>query len=134
MEIWWPDIEVVENDSLLGKSAQIIHSFVLHFDEVCNLPKHEAAVLAHSSRCDIQAFKLRQRPVWGVQPHPEIGIVEALRFLDKLVGSELLQRQYFLHAKQSAPKDSGWIVPLMREFQKTPPSGSDSARDGLLAE
>lgn len=133
-EIGWSGIEVVKSDSLVGQSDQIIHSFVLHFDEVCNLPKHEATVLARSSRSGIQAFKLRRRPVWGIQPHPEIGIVEGLRLLAKLLGRELCQRQYLLQTRQSGPKDSGWIVPLMRAFQKTRPSVSDSARGGLLAD
>ncbi len=124
-EVGWPDIEVIKSDPLLGESGQIINCFVLHFDEVCHLPEEKVTVLARSSECSILSFKLKHRPVWGIQPHPEIGIVEGLNLIKILVGSELLEKQYLSHAAQSSPKDSGWIVPLIREFQKIRPD-SDS--------
>jgi len=120
-EFGWLEIEVLKNDPLLGQSGQIIHSFVCHFDEVYDLPKDEATVLARSPRCSIHAFKLRDGSVWGIQPHPEMGIVGGLAFLERIGGSEVPDREYFLQTTQALPKDSGWIVPLMREFQKTRP-------------
>jgi len=126
-EFGWPDITVVQSDPFLGQKKEVIHSFVLHYDEVSNLPNHEATVLARSSECPIQAFKLRQKPVWGVQPHPEIGIVEGLRLLEKTGGNRSSGRRGFLEMNQAPVRDSGWIIPLMRAFQETSPSGETAA-------
>ena len=119
-EIGWY-IEIIKSDPLLGESGQIIHALLLHYDEVCNLPEDKATVLARSSECDILAFKVRHRPVWGIQPHFEIGIVEALKLIEILAGDELPEPKYFLKTSQSIPRDSGWGVPLIREFQKIKP-------------
>jgi len=120
IEIGW-DIEVCQSDPLLGESGQIINGLILHYDEVCNLPDGEADVLARSSECDALAFKVRQKPVWGVQPHLEMGIVEGLKLIEILAGDQLPEPKYFIKTCPSFPKDSGWIVPLMREFQKIRP-------------
>jgi GMP synthase (glutamine-hydrolysing) len=124
-EIGWPEIEVLQTDSWFGKSGQVLHSFVLHFDEVCYVPRDETMVLARSRECPVQGFKLKHRPVYGIQAHPEIGIVEALRLVDAIAQGALPQKQYFLHAPEPAPRDSGWIIPLMVAFQRTRP-GSES--------
>lgn len=43
-----------------------------HYDEVVSLPG-SCDVIASTDRCAIQAFQMRDAPVWGVQFHPEIG-------------------------------------------------------------
>ena len=119
-EIGW-DITVIETDPLLGEAGRTLNALILHFDEVCNLPDDRAAVLARSSECDTLAFKVRGKPVWGIQPHPEIGIVESLKLIEILAGDQLPEPKYFLKASPSLPRDSGWVVALMREFQKVQP-------------
>jgi GMP synthase (glutamine-hydrolysing) len=49
---------------------------VCHYDEVFDLPE-EFTVLASSADCAVHAFQYRDRPVWGVQFHPEYGPEEA---------------------------------------------------------
>ena len=120
-EIGWPDIHILASDSLLGEAGCAINGFVFHFDEVCKVPEKNATVIARSSECDILAFKLKDRPVWGIQPHFEMGIVEGLQLIDRVPGDEIPDKQIFLNSTENQPRDSGWIIPLMKTFQGTQP-------------
>lgn len=122
IEIGW-EMEVLQSDPLLGEPGQIINTLILHYDEVCNLPEDKADVLARSSECDVLAFKVRHKPVWGIQPHPEIGIVESMKLIEDYGSDHLPDPKYYITTSRTLPKDSGWIVPLMREFQKIQPIG-----------
>ncbi len=125
-EIGWPAIEIVADDLLLGQSGRTIRGFLFHFDEVCDLPPEQATVLARSATCKIQAFKIKDKPVWGLQPHLEMGIVEALKFLDQVQGEQIPERKFFFSARENFPQDSGWIIPLMKAFQQFRPQQSES--------
>jgi GMP synthase-like glutamine amidotransferase len=120
-EIGWPDIEVMADDALLGKAGRIINGFVFHFDEVCQLPEDRATVIARSSACGILGFKLKGKPVWGIQPHFEMGIVEGMNYLDKVSGEHVPCRQSLFQSQAVLPKDAGWIAPLMKAFHDTSP-------------
>ena len=120
-EIGWPDIQIVSSDALFGESGRTIHSFIFHYDEVCALPEEKAKVVARSKACEILAFKLRGRPVWGVQPHFEMGIVQGLRYINNVKGDQVPDRQIFFSSSQYWPKDSDWVIPLMKAFHETQP-------------
>jgi GMP synthase-like glutamine amidotransferase len=120
-EIGWPDIQIVSSDPLFGESGRTIHSFIFHYDEVCTLPQEKATIIARSKECDILAFKVKDRPVWGTQPHFEMGIVQSLRYIDNVKGDQVPDRQIFFSAAQHMPKDSGWVIPLMKAFHETHP-------------
>ena len=120
-EIGWPDIQIVSSDSLFGESGRTIHTFIFHYDEVCMVPEEKAAIIARSKECDILAFKVKDRPVWGIQPHFEMGIVQSLRYIDNVKGNQVPDRQIFFSAAQYMPKDSGWVIPLMKTFHETQP-------------
>lgn len=67
-----------EEISLLKQSAIFdgyddtkIMAFQFHEDYLRNLPEN-CDVLASSTSCDIEAFAVRDRQMWGVQFHPEI--------------------------------------------------------------
>ncbi len=49
---------------------------VSHFDEVCDLPE-EYEILSSTGDCAVHAYQIKDKPVWGVQFHPEYGIREA---------------------------------------------------------
>ncbi|MGD2184732.1 MAG: type 1 glutamine amidotransferase [Desulfobacterales bacterium] len=118
-EIGWPDIQIVSSDALLGESGRTIHTFVFHYDEVCALPEENAKVIARSEESDILAFKVRGRPVWGVQPHFEMGIVQGLKYLENVKGDQVPDKQIFFSAAQYMPKDSGRVIALMKAFHET---------------
>jgi GMP synthase-like glutamine amidotransferase len=120
-EIGWPDIQIVCSDSLFGESGRTIHSFIFHYDEVCALPEEKAKAIARSEECDVLAFKVRGKPVWGVQPHFEMGIVQGLRYLDSVKDDQVPDKQSFFNSTQLMPKDSGWVIPLMKAFHETQP-------------
>jgi len=121
-EIGWPDIQIVSNDPLLGESGRTVHSFIFHYDEVCMLPEENATIIARSKQCDILAFKVNDRPVWGIQPHFEMGIVQGLRYLDNFKSNLVPDRKIFFSAARYMPKDSGWAIPLMMAFHEAQPA------------
>ena len=120
-EIGWPEIEVLSDDPLLGESGRSIYSYVFHYDEVCWVPEERATVIARSATCSIQGFKLKDKPVWGIQPHFEMGIVEGLNYLDLVAGNGVPARTAFLESKHDYPRDSGWVLPLIRAFHRIRP-------------
>ena len=115
-EIGWPDIEIIADDALFGRRGRIINSFVFHFDEVCNLPENRARVIARSGDCGILVFKLNEKPVWGIQPHFEMGIVEGLKYIETVQSEGVPSKQSFFNSVENYPKDSGWVIPLLKAF------------------
>ncbi len=72
-EIGWLPITVREpglSDPLLKGLGSEFYGFLWHGDQVTRLPE-EAELLASSERCRVQAYRLRDRPVWGVQFNPQ---------------------------------------------------------------
>ena len=61
------------------------------------------------------------KPVWGIQPHFEMGIVEGLNYLDKVSGEHIPVRQSLFKSDTTLPKDTGWIAPLMKAFHDSSP-------------
>ena len=120
-EIGWPDIQIVASDSLFGESGRTIQTFIFHYDEVCTVPEEKATIIARSKECGILAFKIKDKPVWGVQPHFEMGIVQSLRYIDKVKGDQVPDKQIFFSDDTYMPKDSGWVIPLMKRFHQTQP-------------
>lgn len=113
-EIGWIPIKVeVEND-LLGEK-NLGHSFSIHFDEVTNLTG-SFLTLASSRHCRVQAFQMRERPVWGLQIHPEIDVRKGRELLKKLISLKLKATPLFEKALRSKPEDSGFIRKIIRGF------------------
>ncbi|MEN9724007.1 MAG: synthase [Pseudomonadota bacterium] len=72
-EIGWTSITRSSEpaaQTLLGALPERFHSFSVHYDEVCDLPRG-CVLLASSERCAIQAYASQERPIFGVQFHPE---------------------------------------------------------------
>ncbi len=121
LDVDWPAIEILVDDALLGEAGSKIHGYVFHYDEVCKIDENEATVLARSDTCEIMALKLKDRPVWGIQPHFEMGIVDGLKFLELVKGEGVPDRQSYFKSTVKPPKDSGWIIPLMKAFHNARP-------------
>jgi len=96
-----------------------VHS---HSDEVTGLPEDRFEVIASTDHCEVQAWQLRGRTVWGVQFHPE---------LDERLGRQLLERSldyekgarghYVDELEDSAHIEAGRR--LFENFFRTPPIG-----------
>jgi GMP synthase (glutamine-hydrolysing) len=81
-EIGWHAIELTaegERDPLLGPLAGGFEGFGWHSYEFPLPPGADA--LARSSVC-LQAFRLRERPVWGLQFHAEVTRETLARWID----------------------------------------------------
>ena len=91
---------------------------------MCALPEEKASIIARSKQCDVLVFKVKDRPVWGTQPHFEMGIVQSLRYIDKVKGNQVPDKQIFFSDDQYMPQDSGWVIPLMKRFHETQPVDS----------
>lgn len=83
-EFGWTQIEMLEDAPLFKGLPKSFHSYSSHYDEVCNLPKGIKR-LARSERCEVQACQLEDRPVFGIQFHPERDLETATRSLEKRI-------------------------------------------------
>lgn len=113
-EVGWIPILIKENNNFLGNKKRAF-SFSSHFDEVVNLG-NDFDILASSKNCQIQAFRLKNRPVWGLQIHPEINVREGQMFLKKLISLKLKTTPYFEEALKQRPKDSRLIRHIIKKF------------------
>jgi GMP synthase-like glutamine amidotransferase len=108
-ELGWKQIRVLAADPLWGGRGETQSAFLFHYDEVAFVPLDKGTVLAESDECAVQSFRLNDAPVWGVQPHFEIGVTEGLRFLR--------ESGYSVSEVQKVPPlDTGFVVPLMERF------------------
>jgi GMP synthase-like glutamine amidotransferase len=113
-EIGWLPIEIVADDPLMGPPGAAL-VFNLHFDEVAD-PEGRLTALARTPVCPIHAFRYGNRPVWGVQSHPEIDPEDGRALL-----AAELERGYpggdrLALALRSAPRDDGLIRPIVAAF------------------
>jgi GMP synthase-like glutamine amidotransferase len=113
-EVGWIPVQINEDNELLGEKRQVF-SFSSHFDEVVNL-SDTFQVLASSEDCQIQAFQIKKRPIWGIQIHPEINISNGQILLKKFISLNLGTRLFFEEALRSTPKDSGLIQRIVKSF------------------
>ncbi len=63
-------VDILERDPLLADLPTPWHAFAAHLDEVV-APPAPWRVLAANDACAVEAMRYGDRPVWGIQPHPE---------------------------------------------------------------
>jgi len=114
-EIGWISLRLTASSELLGEAGEEPATFSVHFDEVKD-PGPEFEVLASSGLCAVQAMRLKGRPVWGLQCHPEVDIPTGRKFLRDLVESGFKGREALLEALASRPRDSGLIRKIVPAF------------------
>lgn len=115
-EIGWIRLRLTGKSSLLGPAGEEgPFTFSIHFDEVTGLDD-SFEVLASSDLCAAQAVRLRGRPVWGLQCHPEVDVASGRKFLRDLIDAGFKGREHLLEALASEPRDSGLIHRIVRTF------------------
>ncbi|MDI6842012.1 MAG: GMP synthase subunit A [Methanothermobacter wolfeii] len=65
------EIEILDEDDIFRGLGPRMNVWASHRDEVRRLPR-EFDVLARSSICDVEAMKHHEKPVYGIQFHPEV--------------------------------------------------------------
>ncbi len=73
-EFGWAEVEVRCLSPILEGLPSRFYPFEYHSDEVISLPEN-FRLTASSRNCRIQAFDMLDAPIWGVQFHPERGLV-----------------------------------------------------------
>jgi len=85
-EIGWYDVRLNEAGQAAGSPIQSLPAtfrcFLSHFDEVRDPGADNFEVLASSDACGVQAFRLTDAPIFGVQFHAEFSKEEALELFD----------------------------------------------------
>jgi len=69
-ELGWIEIDILEDDPLFEGIPNPWNVFASHRDEVVD-PPPPWRVLAATRSCAVQAIRYGDRPIWGIQPHPE---------------------------------------------------------------
>jgi GMP synthase-like glutamine amidotransferase len=114
-EIGWIPIRLEKDSDLLGQAGTTFDTFSIHFDEVRDLPS-TFEVLASTEACPVEAFRVGDRPVWGLQCHPEIDIPTGLGSLRAFLEKGFRGRDLMLEALGQTPRDSGRIGRIVRAF------------------
>jgi len=114
-EIGWIAVQVDRESELLGATGTVHHVFSVHFDEVRDLPA-PFEVLASTEACRVQAFRVGDKPIWGLQSHPEIGIPDGTRTLRDFAARGSRGREACLEALKQEPRDSGLIRRVVTSF------------------
>ena len=79
-EFGWVEIKTTASSPLFDQVPSKFHSFAAHFDEVGRLPSG-FKVLAESEACAVQACQFQDLPTYGIQFHPEKGLLSAEKIL-----------------------------------------------------
>lgn len=113
-ELGWISIRIHDDQEFFGLNGNV-HVFSLHFDEVIGLGS-DINILASTEDCSIHAFQYRDRPVWGIQSHPEIDIPTGTALLKDFMLAKPEIEPLIRKGLDSEKKDSGSIRDILRRF------------------
>ena len=119
-EVGWIEVFVLERDALVDGLPNPIHMFASHFDEVKD-PPPPWRVLARSSGCAIQIMRYADRPIWGIQAHPEIPPENARRLMEGLLSRTPQMAPLVRPALSQTPRDDGIAAEVVRRFLAVDP-------------
>jgi GMP synthase-like glutamine amidotransferase len=103
-EFGWKSLDFVPNPLFAGVEELVaVHS---HYDELFDLPS-EFEVIASTKDCGVQAFQVRERPIWGVQFHPEQSFEDGERMLAENLETEPRARELFVNDLRDPARVAG---------------------------
>jgi len=117
-ELGWIPIEVIEEDELFEGLKNPFHAFVSHFDEVRD-PPAPWKVLARSEHCPVHAMRHGDRPVWGIQSHPEINPGDGRALLEGFIDKAPESADLIRPALGQTPRDDGIASEIVQRFLNT---------------
>ena len=80
-EVGWKTVKQTKQNLLWSQVPQDMGVFLSHRDAILD-PGETLDVLASSDECSVQAFQYKEKPVWGVQFHPEMIVEECMYLLE----------------------------------------------------
>ena len=111
-EFGWKHLKIAKN-RLFDNISQPIF-LEAHYDEVVNLDDR-FEIIAANDLLPVQAFQLKNRPVWGVQFHPEMLWEDGNRMIEKHLQQHPDDRKFF-----AAEMENEALIPdnlnLLRNF------------------
>jgi len=114
-EVGWAQIERIGSDPLFDELPDPWSTFVFHFDEVVE-PPPPWRKLGRTAHCDTHVLRYGDRPVWGIQAHPEISSRKAKLFLRLTLIAGLKPARHVLHALRHAPPRNEVADTLLERF------------------
>ena len=108
----WHSIRSEMDDDIFGIAGKEYSVFSHHFWEVKEVPLSEVEVFASSSRCRISGIRIKNKKIWGLQPHFEMGVAPGVSALRKVLGDE----KAWENIEACPPEDSGHICHIMQHF------------------
>jgi len=117
-ELGWVAIEIAARDPLVAGLPNPWHAFAAHLDEVV-APPTPWRVLAANDACAVQAMRYGDRPVWGIQPHPETSPEEALCQMNSAMKQHPEYAKWIHRALESAVRDDRATPQLIGAFLRS---------------
>lgn len=84
-EIGYKDLPVTDaasGDAIATDLGESVHMFVWHNDEV-KAEHPDMTILAYSDDCPNHVWRYRDKPVWGIQGHPEVTRAQAVVWFEQ---------------------------------------------------
>lgn len=95
-EFGWTPIQLLRSSPLTQDLPESFYSFSHHYEQVIDLPKG-LNLLASSPLCPVQAYEHQEKPIYGIQFHPEKNLSEAPKVLKDL--KKKGESRFFLNYK-----------------------------------
>jgi len=102
-EIGWADVEMTGSDPLFDGLPNPWRTFVYHFDEVA-APPAPWVCLGRTAHCKTHLLRYGERPVWGIQAHPEISSRKARLFIRLTLLMSRRPAKHIVHALRNVPE------------------------------
>ena len=91
-EFSWRKIKISQNPIFTGINNPIF--LESHYDEVHNLTD-EFEIIATNEDCKIQGFQIKNRPIWGIQFHPEMNLQNGNKMINEHLEKNPQDRIYY---------------------------------------
>jgi GMP synthase-like glutamine amidotransferase len=114
-EIGWIDVDVFAPDELFDGLPNPWRAFAFHSDEVRD-PPPPWRVMARTGDCEVHVMRHGDRPIWGIQAHPEIHPAHARELMEGYVRYAPDKAGAIAAALASEPRDDMVAREIVRRF------------------
>ncbi|MDP8268685.1 MAG: gamma-glutamyl-gamma-aminobutyrate hydrolase family protein [Candidatus Tenebribacter davisii] len=92
-ELGWRNVSLVKNPLFKGILDPVFYES--HLEEIIELDDN-FTIIASNTNCDIQSYQFDNKPIWGVQFHPEVThSYGKISIKNKLANNEELKKYYY---------------------------------------